>query len=267
MACNASPFARSARLLAAAAGVAALTACGGVEIRPQTKLPQPLIQTMPAHVGLVIPREMREFVHNETRWGVEWNVALGGGHKDLMLEVLKHTFTEVKEFNDVEAARSASGLKAIFEPSIEQYSFVTARETGGRYYAVTIRYRIDLYTPTGEKADSLTLTGYGNSLAKGISSGKPLEKASVAAMRDAAAKFLVQFPEQSVGVRLAKNETVEVETKTAASANYGGIEQVPIEEATADVAPAVTPPVPSPSPPPNEQQPEPVASPAAPKAS
>ena len=115
----------------------------------------------------------------------------------LMRDMFKDTFDQVQEFKDLEEARAAPGLKAIFEPRIEQYSFVTARETGGRYYAVTIRYRINLYTPTGEKADSLTLTGYGNALAKGMSSGKPLEVASLAAMRDAAAKFLVQFPEQS----------------------------------------------------------------------
>lgn len=252
------------RLIAVVASVAMLAACGGVKIQPAAKLPKPLVVTMPAHVGLVIPSEMRDFVHNETRWGVEWNVALGGGHKDLMLEVLKDTFSEVQEYKDLDAAKGASGLKAIFEPRIEQYSFVTARETGGRYYAVTIRYRIDLYSPAGEKVDSLTLTGYGNSLAKGMSSGKPLEQATVSAMRDAAAKFLVQFPEQSMGVRLARNEAVVVETKSESS-DAGGIEAVPIEEATVDAGPAIAPSAPESQPAPSA--PDPVASPAAPKAS
>ncbi len=120
--------------------------------------------------------------------------------------MLKDEFSDVKEYKDIEAARAAPDLKAIFEPTVENYSFVTARETGGRYYAVTIRYRINVYSPAGEKVDSLTLTGYGNALAKGISSGKPLQMASVAAMRDAAAKFLVQFPDLSMGERLARNE-------------------------------------------------------------
>ena len=79
----------------------------------------------------------------------------------------------MQEFNDLASARAATGLKALFEPRIEQYSFATARETGGRYYAVTVRYRINLYTPQGELTDSYTLTGYGNALAKGMSSGKP----------------------------------------------------------------------------------------------
>jgi hypothetical protein len=250
------------RLTAVATFTATLAACGGVQIKPETALPKPLIVTMPAHIGLVVPAETRNYTHAETRWGVDWTVQLGEGHRNLMLEVLKDEFSEVREYKDMEAARAAPDLKAIFEPMIENYSFVTARETGGRYYAVTIRYRINLYSPAGEKVDSLTLTGYGNALAKGISSGKPLQAASVAAMRDAAAKFLVQFPEQGVGERLARNEAVTKETKVASS-DAGGIETVPIEEAptTVDASPVTGPSVPgavptAPTPPPAANAPK-----------
>lgn len=258
------PKLRNLSLLAASAVV--LTACGGVEIKPTAPLPKPILQAMPAHVGLVIPGDMRDFTHSETRWGVDWTVSLGEGHKNLMLQVLKETFAEVREFKDIEEAKASPGLKAIFEPRIENYSFVTARETGGRYYAVTIRYRIELYSPEGEKVDSLTLTGYGNALAKGISSGKPLTEASRAAMRDAAAKFLVQFPEQSTGIRLAKNEALAPETHTA-GADVGGIETVPIEEeaVTVDAGPSV--PGSAPSATPNESEPPAESAPAVPKAS
>ena len=246
-----SPASRVVRLTAVAAVTATLAACGGVQIKPETALPKPLVVAMPAHVGLVIPGETRNYTHSETRWGVDWTVQLGEGHRNLMLAVLKDEFTEVREYKDIETAQAAPDLKAIFEPMIENYSFVTARETGGRYYAVTIRYRINLYSPAGEKVESLTLTGYGNALAKGMSSGKPLQQASVAAMRDAAAKFLVQFPEQSMGERLARNEAVTVDTKMASS-DAGGIETVPIEEAptTVDAGPAIAPNPPGLNPPP-----------------
>jgi hypothetical protein len=215
-----------------------LASCGGVQIKPDATLPKPLVATLPTRVGLVVPGDQRNFTHTETRWGVDWTIALGDGHTHLMREVFKDTFDQVQEFKDLDEARAAPGLKAIFEPRIEQYSFVTARETGGRYYAVTIRYRINVYTPGGEKADSLTLTGYGNALAKGMSSGKPLERASLAAMRDAAAKFLVQFPDQPLGERLAKNDAVIVEAPSSVTADAGGIETVPIEEAIEVAAPA-----------------------------
>lgn len=249
------------RVSAFAIVTAALAGCGGVQIKPETALPKPLIVVMPAHIGMVIPAETRNYSHSETRWGVDWTVHLGDGHRKLMLEVLKDEFSDVQEYKDIEAARTAPDLKAIFEPVIENYSFVTARETGGRYYAVTIRYRINLYSPAGEKVDSLTLTGYGNALAKGISSGKPLQLASVAAMRDAAAKFLVQFPDQSVGERLARNEALTMETKLA-SADAGGIDTVPIEE-TAPASVNATPAASGPSEP-SEAPPSPSVPPPAP---
>jgi hypothetical protein len=233
------------RLALCGAAVTALAACGGVQIKPEPTLPKALVQTIPTRVGLVFPGDMKNFEHNETRWGVDWKIALGAGHAQLMRDIFKAEFDQVQEFPDLDAARVAPGLKAVFEPRIEQYSFVTARETGGRYYAVTIRYRINLYTPTGEQADTFTLTGYGNALAKGMSSGKPLEFASVAAMRDAAAKFLVQFPEQPAGAQLAKNEAVVVEKVASADGTTGAadmIETVPIEEPKAADASGVPPP-------------------------
>ena len=213
----------------------ALTACGGVSIRPEPVLPKPLIEPIPADVGLIIPSDMRNYTHKETRWGTDWQVALGPGHTRLMRDVFKDLFRKVEEFNDLESVRTAQDLKAVFEPRIDQYSFITARETRGRYYAVTIRYRIILYTPQGEKADSLTLTGYGNALAKGMSNGAPLVRASIAAMRDAAAKFLVQFPDQPAGQQLARNEAVTLEKAAAASDNLQ-IEAVPIEDPVPDTA-------------------------------
>jgi hypothetical protein len=49
-------------------------------------------------------------------------------------------------------------------------------------------------------------------------------------MRDAAAKFLVQFPEQPAGQQLARNEVV-VADKPSTSAEAAQIEAVPIDEA------------------------------------
>ena len=224
-----------ARLLSAALALAALAACGGVAIKPEPALPKPLMQPLPASIGLVLPGELRNYVHKETRWAVDWQIGLGPGHVRLLRDIFTDSFQHVEEFTDLAAARNASGLKALFEPLIEQYSFVTDRDTGGRYYAVTIRYRINLYTPQGEKFDTLTLTGYGSALAKGITSGGPLERATLAAMRDAAAKFLVQFPQQAAGQQLAHDQPLVLQTGGATAENMQ-IEAVPIEESDEAVA-------------------------------
>jgi hypothetical protein len=244
------------RLLAGALALAAVAACGGISIKPDPVLPRPLLQPLPGSVGLVLPNELRNYVHKERRWGVDWQIALGPGHVHLLRDVFKDSFRQVQEFKDLAAARAATGLNAVFEPLIDQYSFVTDRDTGGRYDAVTIRYRINLYTPQGDKVDTLTLTGYGSALAKGLSNGKPLERATLAAMRDAAAKFLVQFPEQAAGQQLAHDEPLSVQSGVATAVNLQ-IEAVPIEEPDGDagapppaqpVAPGAVPAPPPPAP-------------------
>ncbi len=234
----------SAARWAGALALVALAACGGITLRPDALLPKPLLVPLPAAVALVLPNELRNYVHKETRWGVEWHITLGPGHVHLLHDVFNDSFQHVTEFNDLAAARAAPGLKALFEPFIDQYSFVTDRDTGGRYFAVTIRYRINLYTPQGEKYDTLTLTGYGSALSKGMSNGAPLERATLAAMRDAAAKFLVQFPAQPAGTLLARDEPLEI-APLASSAENLQIEAVPIEEPEAEgasPAPTATPP-------------------------
>ncbi len=96
-------------------------------------------------------------------------------------EVFRAEFTEAKLFDTVDAARLEPGLLAIFEPRIEQFSFANAKETGGIYCAVTIRYQIGIYAPNGEQVDMLTLTGYGSGPAPKIGNGQ--DELAMAALR------------------------------------------------------------------------------------
>ena len=227
------------RVLAAALTLLALAACNGVQIKPMPDLPDPVVAPIAAKVGVVLPGDVRNYKHSEVRWGIKWEADLGPGHVRWAEELFGAEFREVEIFPSLEAARSASGLIAIFEPRIEQFSFTTARETG-RYYAVTIRYRIGLYAPNGERSDTFTLTGYGNSLPRGASSTRPLDAATLAAMRDAAAKFLVQFPEQAVAKQIASGQPLVAAQLPSEGEGAGSpddmIEAVPVEESGSPTA-------------------------------
>lgn len=215
--------------IAALAALGLLGACGAVQIAPTPTLPHALVSPLPIHVGVVVAGDMRNFSHKETRAGAEYSVALGAGHLKLAQEVFSALFQEATIFPDLASARAAAGLAAIFEPRMEQYSFATAQETGGSYVAVTIKYRIVLSTPGGEPVDAFTLTGYGNSLATSMSSGAPLALATQAAMRDAAAKFLVQFPEQPLARQLATGTPLLPQSAAANTGAKDPIEAVPIK--------------------------------------
>ena len=246
----------------------ALSGCATVAVRPEGDLPRPLIVATPAKVAVVITTEAGNYVHKESRASVNYEAQLGPSHKHIIEEIFKAEFTEAKMFDSVDAARLEPGIMAIFEPRIEQFSFANSKETGGVYTAVTIRYQIFIYAPNGELVETLTLTGYGSGPAPKIGNGEEeLGIASFAAMRDAAAKFLTQFPTLDVAKPLLVSQALTPKVKpepgspeAAAAIADVTIEAVPINDspvvATApapEPAPS-TPPAspPAPSPPPSQ---------------
>jgi hypothetical protein len=209
----------------------ALGACRStVQVAPEQVLPRALLQPMTARAGLLLDEELRGFHHEETRGGGSWRVQLGAGHDKLFRSIFGASFSGLQVFTTLDAARAAGGLQVIFRPQIEQFSFATARETSGAYWAVTIRYRIAVLGPQGEAVDALSLTGYGSALGAGRSAAS-LTAATRAAMRDAAAKFLVQMPRQSLAQKLLAGQSLSAADTAAVSAEL--IEAVPIEPADA----------------------------------
>ena len=240
-----------------------LGGCAKVMVRPEGDLPQPVIVATKAKVGVVVTAEAGNYTHKESRASVDYEAQLGPSHKHLVEEIFKAEFTEAKMFESVDAARLEPGLLAIFEPRIEQFSFASAKETGGVYCAVTIRYQIAIYAPTGELVDNLTLTGYGSGPAASIGNGEEeLGIAAFAAMRDAAAKFLTQFPDLEVAKPLLVSQALQPKVQpvpgsaeAALASGEGTIEAVPINDPP--VAQNTKPPAISPAP----SSPDPAASP------
>src|SRR3954470_13515592 len=190
------------RLSQALIPLAALALASGYPrfiVRPEGDLPKALVVPTAAKVAVVVTPETANYTHKESRASVDYEAQLGPAHKHLVEEIFKDEFTDAKVFDSVDAARLEPGILAIFEPRIEQFSFANAKETGGVYCAVTIRYNIAIYAPDGSLVDNLTLTGYGSGPAPKIGNGEEeLGIAAYAAMRDAAAKFLTQFPDLEI---------------------------------------------------------------------
>jgi len=191
------------RLCAALAGaiLAGLVAgCGPVKLVATADIPTPLISRLPFAVALYIPKEFSEYVHEEERWSTKWNVDLGAAQADGLTRLLTAMFERVERVDSInEGTQLGSDIRAILEPSIEEYAFVTPRDAGSTpFFAVSIRYRVNVYTPDGKLADSWGFTGYGTAPSQGLSSVAPLARATSLAMRDAGAKLAVEFREQAI---------------------------------------------------------------------
>ena len=224
-------FRFSRKLLgAAAAGLSAamvlLAGCGPVTLVANTNIPPPLVMKVPIGVALFIPTEFSSYVHKEERWSTKWQIELGQAQTDGITRLMNAMFERVVTVDSVNAGTQVpGGVAAILEPSIEEYAFVTPRDAGSPFYAVSIKYRVNVYMPDGKLADSWGFTGYGTSPSQGLSSEAPLHAATALAMRDAGAKLAVEFREQAVMRGLVPGgdtaDTPPVQTAAPASGASG----------------------------------------------
>lgn len=185
--------------MALLAALAALSGCSTVRLEARPNIPQPLIVKIPISIGLFMPLEFSSYVYKSDRYGYNWEVTLGAAQSDGVQRLLAAMFEKVVPVDNLGTAQTVDpGIRAIFEPTVEDFAFVTPRDAGTQFYAVSIKYRINVYTPDGRLAESWPFTGYGIVPATGLSAQKPLALAAAAAMRDAGAKLVVEFREQAV---------------------------------------------------------------------
>ena len=186
------------RILAFAAFLS-LAGCGAVKLVARTNIPTPLVSRMPVAVALYMPKEFTGYVHKEERWSTDWNIDLGKAQTDGLTRLFNAMFERVVPVDSVNAGAQLGGdIRAILEPSVEEYAFVTPRDAGSPFYAVSIKYRVNVYAPDGRLADSWGFTGYGTWPSEGLSNSVPLTEATALAMRDAGAKLAVEFRDQAV---------------------------------------------------------------------
>jgi hypothetical protein len=189
---------RAGGLLLAAA---LLAGCGTTQFEAESVIPQPLVTRIPVVVGVHVPAAFREAVHREKRDGVDYVISLGRAQTDGFDRLMNAMFERVVPVASVEpGAVTDPDVRGVFEPVLEDFSFVTPRDTGTQLYAVSLKYRINAYTPAGKAVDSWTFTGYGAQQSSSMpGQGKTaLQQAASLAMRDAGAKIAVEFREQAI---------------------------------------------------------------------
>ena len=190
---------RAPLVLLGVVALVALAGCGPVKLVANTNIPTPLVVKIPIAVALFVPQEFSTYVHNEERWSTDWHVELGKAQTDGIKRLMNAMFERVVAVDSVGAGQNAEGgVRAILEPSVEEFAFVTPRDAGSPFFAVSIKYRVNVYLPNGKLADSWGFTGYGTAPAEGLSSAPPLQTATALAMRDAGAKLAVEFREQAI---------------------------------------------------------------------
>jgi len=200
-----------------------LAGCGTVQVQPQSQLPPPLIDVLPVTVGIYYPQEFRDYAHKETRYQVDYEFSLGPAHVTKLNRLLQAMFARVVEVEDLaDPLKADPSIVMVLEPRFEDYAFLTPRDMVGEAYTVTIRYRLNLYDPQGERVDGYVFTGYGREKSKALTGTGPLIAATQRAMRDAGAKLAVELPDQESVRLLIAGERVQPK-QTEAGARRGAL--------------------------------------------
>jgi len=202
---------RLTALLAIPLVLAGLTGCGPVRLEAKPQLPPPLIDQLPATVAVHYPAEFRDYLYKEERYGIKYEFLLGPAHVVKLQRLLEAMFARVVEVDDPSQARTAApDARLVLQPRFEDYAFLTPQDMAGDYFTVTIRYRLDVYSPDGGRVDGYVFTGYGREKEAALSGATDtLAGATQRAMRDAGAKLAVELASQDTVRRLLEGEAVQ----------------------------------------------------------
>lgn len=170
-----------------------LAGCGSsVKLKAPT-IPEPLLEQIPISVGLRMPENFENFVHEEKVYGREqWSIDLGRSNAALFEQLFAHMFATVTVLGPDDDPQSMA-LDALIEPSIDAFEFSTPDQSNTDAFAVWIRYRLRVYDKAGDLVSNWPVAAYGKSQTTTLGRSDALQRAAVLAMRDAAALMIMKF--------------------------------------------------------------------------
>ena len=172
-------------------------------------IPVPLTDEIPVSVGLRMPANFHNFVHEEEVYGrEEWSIDLGGSNAAMFTQLFGFMFSNVTVLKGDEDPTQYN-LDALIEPSIDAFEFSVPNQSKTDSFAVWIRYRIKVYDRAGTLVSNWPVSAYGKSQTASMSNSEALQRAAILAMRDAAALMIMKMDDATKVGSLA-NSTAPV---------------------------------------------------------
>ncbi len=158
-------------------------------------IPPPLTDKIPISVGLRIPANFNNFVHEESVFGREqWSIDLGDANAALFRQLFGHMFDRVSIVGTNDDPKLMD-IDALVEPTIDAFEFSTPAQSKTQAFAVWIRYRLKIFDHDGNLVSDWPVSAYGKSQTTALNKSDALQRAAVLAMRDAAALMIIKLDE------------------------------------------------------------------------
>lgn len=180
-------------------------------------IPVPLINKIPASIGLRMPAEFDHFIHDEEIIGREhWTIDLGDSNAALFTQLFGFMFETVTVLSSTDDPETLS-IDALIEPSIDAFEFSVPNQSKTESFAVWIRYRIKVFDHGGTEVADWPVSAYGKSQTASVSGSQALERAAILAMRDAAALMIMKL-DQATGISDMASSGASIEVPDSAIA-------------------------------------------------
>jgi len=181
-----------------------LCGCGGtktpVRMDINSDVPTPVIAQLPVTASIVFDEQLTRFqTIEEQQNGKRWQIDLGSANKKVLSGIFGKLFSTLVEQPDLEAA-TATQTDFILVPTIDDYSMLSASDSGSKFYAVSMRHFIDVYDSAGKRAARVEVNSYGrkrraNMMTNGTAE---IDAATDDAFRDLAVTLITQLPERLI---------------------------------------------------------------------
>ena len=174
-----------------------LVGCGSNVVMDAPTIPTPLIEKIPASVGLRMPSNFHDFVHEEEIIGrEEWSIDLNNSNAALFQQLFGYMFEDVVIVGPDDDPSNLP-IDALIEPSIDAFEFSVPNQSKTETFAVWIRYRIKVFDDQGDQVANWPVSAYGKSQTESVSGSQALQRAAILAMRDAAALMIMKLDEST----------------------------------------------------------------------
>ena len=178
-----------------------LAGCGSNIVVDAATIPTPLVEKIPASIGVRIPVEFENFVHEEKVIGREkWSIDLGRSNAAFFTQLFGYMFDKVTVVGPADDA-TLLDIDALIEPSIDAFEFSVPNQSKTTAFAVWIRYRLKVYDRAGTEIANWPVSAYGKSQKTTMGGSDALQSATILAMRDAAALMIMQL-DKATGISL-----------------------------------------------------------------
>ena len=189
--------------------VGLLGGCGSTVTMDTPTIPAPLIEKIPASIGLRMPADFEHFVHDEEIIGREqWTIDLGNSNAALFKQLFGFMFDKVTVLASTDNPQDFA-IDALVEPMIDAFEFSVPNQSKTEAFAVWIRYRIKVFDYNGDEVADWPVSAYGKSQTASVSGSEALERAAILAMRDAAALMIMKLDEATGISSIAATRAVQ----------------------------------------------------------